>query len=280
MRYSHEADILPVWWFQSACLSVGVTAVSWPSALCLVCYCPVLGWVEWRLFGFVCSTNSRYCFFVSSFLGFSFVWVLHEYLVFLVLRTEPRSGFLFLCFWCLFWHVAALKWGCKCVSLLGGVAVFPSGTFCVLHRIGVFHVLARLSLISITVWMSIGYCFPLASGVVSVCFRKTASDNPLVHKAHCIANRYTRLENLAWSNSVFYRFMKPLLLSSVNTFCSINFQFSTIPKFYVQNHTRIFMFWIVSELFGLFILVLHVSLFMTVRCEPGHGWGLTDSGTN
>ena len=98
MRYSHEADILPVWWFQSACLSVGVTAVSWPSALCLVCYCPVLGWVEWRFFGFVCSTNSRYCFFVSSFLGFSFVWVLHEYLVFLVLRTEPRSGFLFCVF--------------------------------------------------------------------------------------------------------------------------------------------------------------------------------------
>ena len=42
------------------------------------------------------------------------------------------------------------------------------------------------------------------------------------------SNCYTRLENLAWSHSVFWqfsfcrihRFMKPLLLSSVDTFCS------------------------------------------------------------
>ena len=42
------------------------------------------------------------------------------------------------------------------------------------------------------------------------------------------SNRYTRIENLAWSHSVFWqfsfcrkrRFMKPLLLSSVDTFCS------------------------------------------------------------
>ena len=47
--------------------------------------------------------------------------------------------------------------------------------------------------------------------------------------ARCGANRYTRLENLAWSHSVSIqfsfcrkrRFMKPLLLSSVDTFCSL-----------------------------------------------------------
>ena len=54
-------------------------------------------------------------------------------------------------------------------------------------------------------------------------------------------NRYTRLENLARSHSVFWqfifcrkcRFVKPLLLSSIDTFCSFTFKKNRV--YYLSN---------------------------------------------
>ena len=90
----------------------------------------------------------------------------------------------------------------------------------------------------ITVILAGGICLQLPhvikryvwySGVtVQLSSAEAKSSYCWLKKSITYANRYTRLENLAWSHSVFWRFifcrkrrfMKPFLLSSVDTVCS------------------------------------------------------------
>ena len=90
MMYWRGAGTLPGWWFEPACLPGGVAAVSWPDTYYALLAFIGLGQLTilWmRLVGQF--QGLIFCWF---HFGSSIVWVLPLYLVFIVLRSLPRSG--------------------------------------------------------------------------------------------------------------------------------------------------------------------------------------------